>query len=62
MERASAEILFLLFIKVTIIITLSERRMSFDFHLHDEYLWNENDYVRLLIPKDSIELSLADEN
>ena len=35
---------------------------EFDFHLHDEYLWNENDYVRLLIPKDSIELSLADEN
>ena len=35
---------------------------EFDFHLHDEYLWNKNDYVRLLIPKDSIELSLADEN
>lgn len=33
-----------------------------DIHLHDEYLWNENDYVRLLIPKDRIELSFADEN
>lgn len=31
-------------------------------HLHDEYLWNENDYVSLLIPKESIELSFADEN
>ena len=37
-------------------------RTEEDIHLHDEYLWNENDYVRLLIPKDSIELSLADEN
>lgn len=33
-----------------------------DFHLHDEYLWNENDYVRLIIPKESIELSFAEEN
>ncbi len=32
-----------------------------DIHLHDEYLWNENDYVRVLIPKDSIELSFAEE-
>ena len=32
-----------------------------DIHLHDEYLWNENDYVSLIIPKDSIELSFADE-
>ncbi|MGN0140881.1 MAG: ABC transporter ATP-binding protein [Roseburia sp.] len=33
-----------------------------DIHLHDEYLWNENDYVSLIIPKDSIRLSFADEN
>ncbi len=33
-----------------------------DIHLHDEYLWNENDYVSLRIPKDRIELSFADEN
>lgn len=33
-----------------------------DIHLHDEYLWNENDYVRLNIPKDSIGLSFADMN
>lgn len=32
-----------------------------DIHLRDEYLWNENDYVSLIIPKDSIELSFADE-
>ncbi len=32
-----------------------------DIHLHDEYLWNENDYVRLMIPKDRIELSFATE-
>ncbi len=30
-----------------------------DIHLHDEYLWNENDYVSLRIPKDRIELSFA---
>ena len=35
---------------------------DYDFHLHDEYLWNENDYVRLIIPKESIELSLLGEN
>lgn len=33
-----------------------------DIHLHDEYLWNENDYVSLKIPKDRIELSFADED
>lgn len=33
-----------------------------DFHLHDEYLWNENDYVRLLIPKERIELSFAEQD
>ncbi len=31
-----------------------------DIHLHDEYLWNENDYVSLKIPKDRIELSFAE--
>lgn len=30
-----------------------------DIHLHDEYLWNENDYVSLTIPKESIELTPA---
>ena len=35
---------------------------DYDFHLHDEYLWNENDYVRLIIPKESIEMSLLEEN
>lgn len=30
-----------------------------DIHLHDEYLWNEDDYVSLRIPKESIELSFA---
>lgn len=29
-----------------------------DIHLHDQSLWNENDYVSIIIPKDSIELSL----
>lgn len=28
-----------------------------DIHLHDEYLWNEQDYVSIIIPKESIELS-----
>lgn len=28
-----------------------------DIHLHDEYLWNEHDYVSIIIPKESIELS-----
>lgn len=31
-----------------------------DIHLHDEYLWNENDYVRVVIPRESIALSFAD--
>lgn len=35
---------------------------DYDFHLHDEYLWNESDYVRLIIPKESIEMSLLGEN
>ena len=35
---------------------------DYDFHLHDKYLWNENDYVRLIIPKESIEMSLLGEN
>lgn len=29
-----------------------------DIHLDDQSLWNENDYVSIIIPKDSIELSL----
>ncbi|MBN7772613.1 ABC transporter ATP-binding protein [Clostridium aminobutyricum] len=29
-----------------------------DIHLHDQSLWNENDYVSIIIPKESIELSL----
>ena len=29
-----------------------------DIHLHDEYLWNEDDYVSVVIPKESIELTL----
>ena len=29
-----------------------------DIHLHDQSLWNENDYVSIIIPKDSINLSL----
>ena len=32
-----------------------------DIHLHDDYLWNENDRVSVIIPKDSIELSLREE-
>ena len=32
-----------------------------DVHLHDEYLWNENDYVSLKIPKDKIEISFFEE-
>lgn len=31
-----------------------------DIHLHDEYLWNEQDYVSIIIPKESIELSFRD--
>ena len=33
-----------------------------DIHLHDEYLWNEGDYVSIIIPKDSIELSFREDN
>ena len=33
-----------------------------DIHLHDEYLWNEGDYVSIIIPKESIELSLKTED
>lgn len=29
-----------------------------DIHLHDEYLWNEQDYVSVIIPKDKIELEV----
>lgn len=29
-----------------------------DIHLHDEYLWNEDDYVSIVIPKESIRLEL----
>jgi len=29
-----------------------------DIHLHDPYLWNEEDHVSIVIPKDAIELSL----
>lgn len=29
-----------------------------DIHLHDQSLWNENDYVSILIPEENIELSL----
>ena len=32
-----------------------------DIHLHDEYLWNEQDYVSIIIPKESIELSFREE-
>ncbi len=33
-----------------------------DIHLHDEYLWNEEDYVSIIIPKECIELSLKTED
>ena len=32
-----------------------------DIHLHDQSLWNENDYVSIIIPKASIELTLRAE-
>ena len=32
-----------------------------DIHLHDEFLWNEEDYVSVIIPKDSIKLTLKTE-
>ncbi|MCM1307259.1 MAG: ABC transporter ATP-binding protein [Butyrivibrio sp.] len=31
-----------------------------DIHLHDEYLWNEQDYVSIIIPKERIELSFRE--
>ena len=31
-----------------------------DIHLHDEYLWNEEDYVSVIIPREAIELTLAE--
>jgi spermidine/putrescine transport system ATP-binding protein len=30
-----------------------------DIHLHDKDLWNEEDYVSITVPKESIQLSLA---
>ncbi len=33
-----------------------------DIHLHDEFLWNEEDYVSVVIPKESIKLSFKTEN
>lgn len=33
-----------------------------DIHLHDEYLWNENDYVSVVIPKGSIKMKLRTED
>lgn len=32
-----------------------------DIHLHDEFLWNEEDYVSIIIPKESIRLTLKPE-
>ena len=32
-----------------------------DIHLHDEFLWNEEDYVSVIIPKESIKLTLKTE-
>ena len=32
-----------------------------DIHLHDEFLWNEEDYVSIIIPKESIRLTLKAE-
>jgi spermidine/putrescine transport system ATP-binding protein len=32
-----------------------------DIHLHDQSLWNEDDYVSIIIPRDRIELSLQAE-
>lgn len=31
-----------------------------DIHLHDQSLWNENDFVSVLIPKEDIELTIRD--
>ena len=33
-----------------------------DIHLHDDYLWNEDDYVSVIIPKDRIEITLKTED
>lgn len=33
-----------------------------DIHLHDEFLWNEQDYVSIIIPKESIKLTLKPDN
>ena len=33
-----------------------------DIHLHDEFLWNEEDYVSVIIPKESIKLSFSTED
>ena len=33
-----------------------------DIHLHDEFLWNEEDYVSIIIPKESIKLTLKPDN
>lgn len=32
-----------------------------DIHLHDEFLWNEEDYVSIIIPKECIRLTLKPE-
>lgn len=32
-----------------------------DIHLHDEYLWNEEDHVSIIIPKDAIKMTLQTE-
>ncbi len=32
-----------------------------DIHLHDEYLWNEEDYVSIIVPPEKIEVSIAEE-
>ena len=33
---------------------------GFEYILNDDYLWNENDYVSMIIPKESIELHYAE--
>ena len=32
-----------------------------DIHLHDEYLWNEEDYVSIIVPPEKIEVSIVEE-
>ena len=39
---------------------LIKTKSGYDYVLNDEYLWNENDYVSIVIPRDSIKLSLCD--